>query len=217
MDLAAAIRGPNKDGFYTAVGAVHCKEGVQLEKAIREAVKILPAQESGYFKFDAAKIGTLSVHEIDLTAEAGEPARAIFGNGNKGYFAFGKDALYASYGPDGMKLLKEAIDAKPGPAPVFESSSDGKKASALYKKLFPADNPNARRAFAFGAQESMFMGGFKVTVEGGEHLRVRARMNLGSFIMFGLGTFAAEAKPVAAPVAPPVAVPAKEAKKEEKK
>ena len=40
MDLAAAIRGPNKDGFYTAVGAVHCKEGAQLEKAIREAVKV---------------------------------------------------------------------------------------------------------------------------------------------------------------------------------
>jgi hypothetical protein len=61
----------------------------------------------------------------------------------------------------------------------------------------------------------MFMGGFTVTVEGGEHLRVRAKMNMGSFIMFGLGTFAAEVKPVAAPpVAAPVAVPAKA--KEEK-
>ena len=34
MDVAAALRGPNKDGFYTAVAAVHCKEGPQLEKAV---------------------------------------------------------------------------------------------------------------------------------------------------------------------------------------
>src|SRR5262249_36583371 len=114
MDLAAAIRGPNKDGYYTAVGAVHCKEGAQLEKAIREAVKVLPGQAATYFKFDAHKIGGLSVHEIDLTPEAQDIAKVVFGNnGNKGYFAFGKDALYASYGPDGLKLLKEAIEAKP--------------------------------------------------------------------------------------------------------
>jgi len=124
MDLAAAIRGPNKDGFYTAVGAVHCKEGAPLEKAIRDAVKVLPGQSATYFKFDAHKVGGLSVHEIDLTAGAADVAKAVFGNGQKGYFAFGKDALYAAYGPDGLKLLKEAMDAKPGPAAVFDNTSD---------------------------------------------------------------------------------------------
>ena len=95
MDLAAAIRGPNKDGFYTAVGAVHCREGEQLEKAIRAVVKVIPERERAFFKFDAQKIGDIKVHEIDLTEEAGEPAKKIFGKGNIAYFAFAKHALYA--------------------------------------------------------------------------------------------------------------------------
>jgi hypothetical protein len=221
MDLGAALRGPNKDGFFTAVAAVHCKEGSDLEKAIKGAVKHLPGQTSSYFKFDAGKIGTLSVHEIDMTAEAGDIVKAVFGNGQKAYFAFGKDAFYVSYGPDGMKLLKEAIEAKPGPAAVFDSSADPKKAKELFKKVFPPDNPNGRRpAFALGAQESMMMGGMKVTVDGGDHLTVRVKLNVGTMITFGLGMFASEARPaappaaVAAPVAPPPPPPP--AKKKDK-
>src|SRR4029077_8650426 len=122
MDLAAALRGPNKEGFYTAVGAVHCKQCAQLEKAIKEAVKVAPEQGRGFFKFDAQKIGDATVHEIDLTSIAEGPAKKIFGEGQKASFTFGKDALYAPYAPDAMKLLKEAMAAKPGPAPAFDSS-----------------------------------------------------------------------------------------------
>jgi hypothetical protein len=202
LDLAAAIRGPNKDGFYTAVGAVHCKEGAQLEKAIRAAVKILPEQEKGYFKFDAGKVGDLSVHEVDLSSEAGEPAKKVFGDGQKGYFAFGKNALYASYGPDGMKLLKEAIAAKPGPAPVFDSSSNGKKAAELMKRVIPQGNPNGPR-INMGWLESMTVG-MRVTVDGGDRLKVRLSYNVGMFMMF-FGTYAVEAGP-----GPAAAAPAKE-------
>ncbi|MBO0698830.1 MAG: hypothetical protein J2P46_10580 [Zavarzinella sp.] len=201
MDLAAAIRGPNKDGFYTAVGAVHCKGGAQLEKAIREAVKILPEREKGFFKFDAGKVGDLAVHEIDLSTEAGDPAKKVFGDGQKAYFAFGKNALYATYGPDGMKLLKEAIAAKPGPAPVFDSSSNGKKAAELMKRIMP-ENPNGPR-IGVSWVESLTTG-MRVTVEGGDRLKVRLSYNVGMFMMF-FGAYAAEAGP-----APPVAAPAKE-------
>jgi hypothetical protein len=210
MDLAVAIRGPNKDGFYNVVGAVHCKEGAQLEKAIKEGVKGL-GQAAGYFKFDAAKVSGLSVHEIDLTSEAQDIAKAVFGNGNKGYFAFGKDALYAAYGPDAMTLIKEAIEAKPGPAAVFDSSSDPKKATELMKKIIPPDNPNVARQvrwLGLGASEAGALGGLKVTVDGGDKLKIRATVNTGMLIRMGLGFFASEAKPapgpaVAVPVAPP--------------
>jgi hypothetical protein len=209
MDLAMVLRGPDKGGTYTAVGALHCKEGAQLDKAIRDAVKALPGQASGYFKFDAHKIGTVSVHEIDLTAEAADMAKAVFGNdGNKGYFAFGKDALYAAYGPDGLKAIKDAIEAKPGPAAVMDSTADAKKSMEFVKKLMPPGNPNVG-VFGAGLQESMFMGGMKVTVDGGDHLKVRIKLNMGSMIFMGLGTFAARAGPAAPPVAvvaPPPAV-----------
>ena len=209
MDLAAALRGPDKDGFYSAVAAVSLKEGAQLEKAVRDAVKALPERERGLFKFDAGKIGDLAVHEIDLSAEAAEPVQKIFGKGQTAYFAFGNDAFYASYGPDGMKLLKEAIDARPGPAPVFDSTSDPKKSAELMKKLIP-EQPNAiqpRLSFV-GTTATM---GARVTVEGGDRLKVRAGLNLGGMLMMGLGTFAVEARPAVAapipprPVAPPVA------------
>jgi hypothetical protein len=171
-------------------------------------VKTLPGQASGYFKFDAHKIGAISVHEIDLTAEAADIAKNVFGNdGNKGYFAFAKDALYASYGPDGLKALKDAIDAKPGPAAVMDSSSDAKKSMELVKKLMPPGNPNAVGIFGAGFSESMFMGGMKVTVDGGEHLKVKIKLNAGSMIFMGLSTFAARAGPAAA-AAPGGAAPA---------
>lgn len=199
MDLAAAIRGPNKDGFYTAVGAVHCKEGAQLEKALRAAVKVLPERAQGLFKFDAGKIGDLSVHEIDLTSEAAEPAVKVFGKGNKAYFAFGKGALYASYGPDGMKLLKEAIEAKPGPAPVFDSSSNGKKAAELMKRLMPDQGPNGP-AMRLGFVETATTG-MRLTVAGGDKLKVRASLNVGMIILAGFGVYTTEVRPVAPPAA----------------
>jgi hypothetical protein len=208
MDLALAIRGPNKDGFYNVLGAVHCKEGEQLEKAIRESVKGLPGQAAGFFKFDAGKINGLTVHEIDLTSEAADIAKAVFGEGNKGYFAFGKDALYAAYGPDGMKLLKEAIEAKPGPAAVFDSTADPKKSADLMKKVIPPDNPNGRRigAMWLGSSETLAMGGLMVHVDGGEKLKVKVTVNVGAIVRMGLGFFAAEAGP--GNPAPAVALPA---------
>lgn len=206
MDLAAAIRGPNKDGFYTAVGAVHCKEGAQLEKALRAAVKVFPERTQGFFKFDAHKVGGLSVHEIDLTSEAGEPALKVFGKGNKAYFAFGKGALYASYGPDGMKLLKEAVEAKPGPAPVFDSSSNGKKAAELMKRLMPDAGPNGP-AIRLGFLETATTG-LRVTVDGGDRLKVRVSLNVGMVIMAGFGVYASEVEG-ARPVAPPAVEKAK--------
>jgi hypothetical protein len=206
MDLAAALRGPNKEGFYTAVGAVHCKEGAQLEKAIRGVVKVLPENARGYFKFDGSKVGDVSVHEIDLSAEAGEPAKKIFGAGQKGYFAFTKDALYAAYGPEGMKLLKEAMAAKPAPAPVFDSSSNGKKYADIMKRLMGDENPNGARV-RVGWMETMTTG-MQLTVEGGDRLKVRFSLNVGAMLVMGFGVFAETAPGGAAPaVAPPVVAP----------
>ena len=197
MDVAAALRGPNKDGFYTAVGAVHCKEGPQLQKAIRKLVKILPERERGFFKFDAGKIGDLAVHEIDMSSEAGDVVQKVFGKGQKAYFAFGKNALYASYGPDGMKLLKEAIAAKPGPMAVFDNSSNGKKMVELVKRLMPAGQPAG--VATLGWMETM-AGGMRVTVSGGDKLRIHISNNVGLAMYYFSARSAA-----AAPVRPPLA------------
>ena len=178
MDLAAAIRGPNKEGFYTAVGAVHCQEAANLEKAARAAVKLIPEPEKGFFKLDAGKIGDVAVHEIDLTSVAQGPAKKIFGNGQKAYIAFGKSSICAAYGPDGMRFLKEALEAKPAPAPVFDSSSDPKRAKELIKLLMPEGNPNGPNPFISGTWATG-MAGMRVTVDGGDRLKIRMSYNVG--------------------------------------
>ncbi len=196
MDLAAALRGPNKDGFYTAVGAVHCKEGAQLEKAIRNVVKVLPEREQGLFKFDAGKIGDLAVHEIDMSSEAGDVVQKVFGKGQKAYFAFGKNALYASYGPDGMKLLKEAIAAKPGPMASFDNSSNGKKLIELVKRIMPEGGGAGINL----SWMEMMTGAMRVTVTGGDKLHIRISNNIGMAMYW----FSARSVGAAQPV-PPVA------------
>jgi hypothetical protein len=207
MDFAAAMRGPDKEGFYTAVGAIHCQEAANLEKAIKAALKHLPQEVQGFYKLDAAKIGDVSVHEIDLSTVAEDVAKKVFGKGQKGYVAFGKSSICAAYGPEGMKLLKEALEAKPGPAPVYESATDPKRAKELVKRLMPEDNPNGPRAFVGGTWASS-MAGMRVTVDGGDRLKIRISYNVGLFMMF-FGAYAVDAGPAAPPAvaAPAVAPP----------
>lgn len=178
MDLAFALRGPNKDSFYSAVAAMHMKETAQLEKAIREAVKIMPEKEKGWFKFDAAKIGDIAVHEIDFSDEAADIAVKVFGKGQTAYFAFGPGAIYASYGPDGMKYLKEAIAAKPGLAPSYEVASVEKKVKALMAKIVPENDPKARNNFARLGISEAAIGAVTLKIEGGDKLKIRLSYDL---------------------------------------
>jgi hypothetical protein len=201
MDLAAAIRGPNKEGFYTAVGAVHCKESAQLEKALKAAVKVFPQEIKGLFKMDAGKIGDAVVHEIDMSSEVGEIPKKIFGKGQTAYFSFHKDVLYAAYGPDGMKLMKEAMAAKPMPAAVFDSSGDPKKTADLMKKIMPDDGPNGGGLVGLSWLETS-ASAMKVTVDGGDKLKIRVSYNVGTLFLFFARSVAV--KPAAA-APPPVA------------
>jgi hypothetical protein len=215
MDLALALRGPNKDGFYNAVAAIHCQETGQLVKAVQEAVKGL-GQAAGYVKWDAGRVAGLSYHELDLASEAEDTAKGLFGpTGNKGYFAVGKNAIYAAYGPDGLALLKEAIEAKPGPAAVYEAWSDPKKMKDFMAKVFKPGDPNGRAlggAFGIGASESLALGGSSVTIDGGDRLKIKFKLNVGAFLMMGFGRMAGAAQPPApAPAAvapPPLPLPA---------
>ena len=191
--------GRTKTASTPLSGQSTARKGHNSKRRFASRSRCSPGQASAYFKFDAGKLGDLKVHEIDLSEEAGDIAKSVFGKGQKGYFAFGKDALYVSYGPDGMKLLKEAVEAKAGPAPVFDSTSNPKKASVLIKKILPANGQNGRGGFGVGGVEAMSMSGMQVTLEGGDRLKLKVRLNLGSAITMGLGWFVSEAKPAAAP------------------
>lgn len=203
LDMAASFRGPNKDGFYNAVGAFHLQESAALEKAIKEAVKIIPGKEKAWFKFDTGKIGDLSVHQIDFNSEANEMAKKLFGKGNIAYFAFGKDAVYLAYGPDGMKMLKEAVDAKPKLAASLDSWADGKRSAAVVKKMLEAEKGENTPEPVLGMIEAMSKlenaAGLSIKIDGGDKLRIR--INYGAvgigWMFFGMGFQAGAAAPPA--------------------
>jgi hypothetical protein len=175
--LAFSLRGPNKDGLYNAVGAFHLKDAVTLEKAVKDAVKIIPGKEKEWFKFDAGKIGDWNVHQIDLNSEANAMAKKLFGKANIAYVAFGREAVYLSYGPDGMKLLKEAIDAKPKLAASLDSWADGKRSAAVVKKMLEAENgvnpPDEMQSMLDAMSKVDNAAGFSVKIDGGDKLRIR--------------------------------------------
>ena len=95
-----------------------------------------------------------------------------------------------------MKLLKEAIDAKLGPTAVLDTSSDGKKIADIFKKMMPEGNQGG--GFGVGWMEAM-TSSLKVTVDGGDKLKIRVGYNLGTLMFFMASRVASGAKP------PPVA------------
>ena len=122
VDAAVVLRGPNKDKLYSMVGAVSLKEPGDFEKSLKTFITNLPQKQRDHFKLDAQKVEGLSVHEVDLSdLTKEEDLIKLFGKEQKIRFAFGKDAAYIAYGPEGAALIRAAILAKPGPAKALEA------------------------------------------------------------------------------------------------
>ena len=113
MSMAASLRGPNKEGFFSAIAAIQLKDTAALEKSLREAVPLTFARFQKALKLDAGKINGSAVHELDLQDSELPPSlRKAFGKNPKIYILFAPNALYLAMGTDGMAFLKEALRAK---------------------------------------------------------------------------------------------------------
>src|SRR5205085_11198018 len=65
FDLAGGMRGPDKNGTFTIVGAVSFEDPRALEKELRDLVNATP-ELKGMVTFDVAKAGTVSIHEVKV-------------------------------------------------------------------------------------------------------------------------------------------------------
>ena len=135
MDLAASLRGPNKDGLFNAIAAVRLKNTAALEKALRGAVKLAPGEFQKALKLDAGKIDGMAVHELDFSDEMPAEMKRGFGKSPKLYVLFAPDALYLSFGPDGMTILKDALTSKGGPAPLIQAEMNAKRLGKFIKAV----------------------------------------------------------------------------------
>lgn len=110
LDGAVDLRGPGKGGKYTFVSGLRVKAGADIEKAIRDALPGAPADVRKLVKLDVAKVGDVSIHQVEQKLDAG--GKELFGDGPL-YFAVSKDAALAAMGEGALEALKAALAAGP--------------------------------------------------------------------------------------------------------
>lgn len=188
-DVAMVARGPDKTGSFTLAAAMSFEDGAALDKAFRAFVNAnAPPGEKEKFKWDAAKVGDVSIHEYPLPGEANGTWLKMFGGAKSSLaFAFGPKGVYVASGADAVGTMKDVLTAKPGPSPVFEASLNPSRVV----KLVTATGEVAAgvQAEAMIGKEDKLVSAMSWTVTGGKDLRVTMRMN--SKILpagvFGLG------------------------------
>jgi hypothetical protein len=170
LDLAFSLRGPTL-GRYTLVGGVKLQKADQLMKTLFEILKELPATEQKLLQFNADKAGGVAIHRLDLQKSFDAKTKEMFGD-NPLYFAFRKDAAYLALGDDGLKAIKEAVQAPAttGPSVLLEMSL-GRMLQVMAKT--DEERQRADKVLKSGKGDRL-----RVTVDGGDTLRVRLEMNL---------------------------------------
>jgi hypothetical protein len=171
LDLAISLRGPGPGGCYTLVGGVKLKEGEKLAKTLLDLIKTLPDTERGKIKLDKAKVGDTSIHELDLSKGFDAKTRELF-SAEPVYVAFRPEAAYFALGEDGFKAIKEALAAPPkATAPMRLELSLARLAKVMART--PEQQKAARLLETKGEE-----GRFRISIEGGERLRLRVDVNL---------------------------------------
>lgn len=204
LDLAASLRGPDKNEQYTAVGAVSVKDSAPLEKAIKAFLKTTPEKKevAERVKVDSYKIGAVNVHEILVVDDMPPNAQKIFSKSNV-HVAFAPDALYVTFGANAKGVMEEVVAAKitPKPMPLVHAEISGKRLMPLIKNTgAPTDGPAGQFFDKFAKLDRLPI--LTVKVDGGDKLVVRQEIGLLPIVgMFGVRTIEA------VPAMPPQAVP----------
>lgn len=187
LDLAASLRGPDKNDQYSAIGAITLKDTAALEKALKAAMKIVPPKEAARFKLDAFKIGNVNVHEIAIGDDLPMEAQKIFGKSNV-LVALSPNGAFVSFGPQGKKLLEEALTGKlePKAAPLVHAEASPRRLLPLFKASgAPIDGEMKPLFEKLGKMDRL--GIYSLKVEGGSDKLV-IRQEIGAMI-FGAATF----------------------------
>jgi hypothetical protein len=113
VDYGLDLRGPTKAGKYTAVLGLKLKDAADLEKVLRDILKVVPEGEREKVKLEADKEGDVAIHRIDIKdrLEKDKNAKKVFGDASL-YMAFRKDAVFVTLGEKGLEAIKAAIKTK---------------------------------------------------------------------------------------------------------
>ena len=188
FDLAISLRGPDKNGLYTVVGAVAFEDPASLEKELLALVKKeLPPMYSELLKLDVAKVGKTSIHEAKIGGLLPDGVKKVFGEEASVAFAFAPNGIFIAIGPNAVNTMKVALEVKKAPSPVFEIAINPKRLGNFIQAIGLEVPPD------FGTLDSLAPI-FAIAIEGGNELRLRLSTNLkgiegvGGFGLPGVGS-----------------------------
>jgi hypothetical protein len=186
LDAGGSLRGPNANGLFVGVGAIKVKDGLALEKAVKDLVKDAPAEEKKEVDLDFDKVKGVNIHRIRPGKDYSDEARKAFGE-NPVYVAFREDAVFLSLGEGGLTAIKDAITAEPKAGKAMEMDlAMGRLARILGKDQEDAIAA-AKKAFAKAKTGDRL----SITLEGGKSLKFHGGMKAQLVTFF---TLVSEAK-----------------------
>jgi hypothetical protein len=208
LDLGAAFRGPDKDGWFTAVGGIAFDDPAALEKEAKAAFKkSAPQAMQDRMKWDADKAGNVNIHTFHFpTGGFVDFTRFLGGEGCYAAFAFAPQGLIGAVGPDPVPVIKGLLAEKPAAAPAMGLTANPGRIVKMFEK---AEGPGERRVTEVAnliGREDKQMPAMSLTVEGGKELTARAVVNLRMLprLIFGDSLAQVDDEPPAKPAPVPI-------------
>jgi len=185
LDVAIALRGPNKDGWFHAIGAISFDDTEKpgtLEKEIKAFFqKQAPQDEQDRMKWDADKAGKVNIHTYHWP-EGGffffDFTKFLGGDKCFAAFAFAPDGIVAVVGPDPIPVLKTVLAAKPVARPVLEMMVNPSRVVKAFEKFVGEDDRNRDELVNMIGKEDKLLSAATIAVEGGKQLKVTYTMSL---------------------------------------
>jgi hypothetical protein len=178
FDLAIAVRGPDKNDWYSVVGAVAFEDTTALEKEFRSIQKAAPADVRDDVNLDVAKVGNINIHTWKLKPGGFLDVTKVLGGDNcQVAFAFAPHGVFAVVGPDSVNSLKSALAIPVAESPVLDVVMNPVRVTNLISKISPNFPGHARLERILGKDDKL-LSAMSMTVVGGNELTVTYKIDL---------------------------------------
>jgi hypothetical protein len=180
FDVVLGVRGPDKNGWCTAVGAVAFDDPSKLEKEFKAYIeKTAPQDEQARIKWNAAKAGAVNIHTWKVTPGGFIDVTKVFGgDGCEVAYAFAPHGVLGAIGPDAVATLKDALAVKPVDSPVFELLANPSRATRLIEKVVGPNDPDIAKFAAMLGKEDKLLPALSARLEGGKELKATLTIDL---------------------------------------
>jgi hypothetical protein len=178
VDAAIDFRGPSTAGTYTLVAGIKVQDGINLEKSIKAIINKAPAEEKAKITLDLAKVGTNSIHKIDLGDMPDPEFKKLFGKSDV-YIAFREDAMFMTAGENALAAIKAALAIEPKPGPVLRVEVSAARIAPILAREQKNAPQVAKEVFTIKGSDRI-----SLVLEGGKEINLRATMKVQVLAFF---------------------------------